>query len=54
MTNWQNITLAKNLGELPTLKIKQKFRPPDASGGPIVKLWQISTNIEKIKPRLPL
>ena len=34
----------KNFGELPTWKIKQKFRPPDASGGPTVKLWQISTN----------
>ena len=41
--HWQ-----KNLGELPTLKIKQKFRPPAASGGPTVKLWQISTNIKKL------
>ena len=41
MANQQNIALAKYFGESPTWEIKQKFRPPDASGGPGVKLWQI-------------
>ena len=34
----------KNFGESPTWEIKQKYRPPDASGGPGVKLWRISVN----------
>ena len=59
LANQQNIALAKkNFGKSSTWKIKQKFRPPDASGRPKVKLWQISANrganIEKTKPRLPL
>ena len=45
LANQQNIALAKKtLANPPTWKIKQKFRPPDASGGPAVKLWRISTN----------
>ena len=45
----------KNFGESPTWKIKKKFRPPDASSGPTVKLCaDQGANIEKTKPRLPL
>ena len=44
MVNQQNVMLTKNYGKSQTCQIKQKFRPPDASGGPGVKLLQISAN----------
>ena len=49
MANQQKYYIGeKNFGESPTWVIQQKFRPPDASGGPGVKLWRIEVrqNIE--------
>ena len=45
MVNQKNIAIGeKNFSESPTWDSNHKFRLPDASGGPGIKLWRISTN----------